>query len=337
MLRIFGSTSNESVVVIDPETLVESAIGPMPAAVGTVALIVWSSTTLKPVATPSNLSELTPRRLVPLTVTTVPTLPCIGSKDDTNGETFSVVGVVKLPLVVVTVSRFVAAHAVSAPLGRTPQSGSVNETCVELSGVIVSGSVPSFRITPGSFRFVPFTSTVEPTLPAAVNDVIFGVTFRVAADRAPVPPAVVETVSLPLVALVGTFATSLFGDTTVGARKSAPVKCTALVPSKPEPLIVTAVPIGPLPGENDVIFGVTAKLSGLSAAPPAVSTWIFPVVALVGIVNFSASAFRIWKPVETPLTRTDLRPPKAKPLTVTWVPVVPLAGLNPVIFGPTMK
>ena len=74
-------------------------------------------------------------------------------------------------------------------------------------------------------------------------------------------------------------------ETTVKAA-SAPLKRTAVVPEKFEPLIVTAVPAAPLVGVKLAIEGAwtTVKSIELVAVPPGVVTAIRPVVAPAGTV-----------------------------------------------------
>jgi hypothetical protein len=63
-----------------------------------------------------------------------------------------------------------------------------------------------------------------------------------------------------------------------------PLNFTAVAPVKPDPLIVTLVPTGPLFGENELIEGaaVTVKFDELVPVPFAVVTLIGPVVAPAG-------------------------------------------------------
>ena len=65
-----------------------------------------------------------------------------------------------------------------------------------------------------------------------------------------------------------------------------PLKDTVLVPVTFVPLKVTVVPTTPLPGENEMIVGAavefTVKMAELVAAPEAVTTQTFPLVAPAG-------------------------------------------------------
>jgi hypothetical protein len=100
----------------------------------------------------------------------------------------------------------------------------------------------------------------------------------------------VVTVILPVVALAGTLTVILVPALfTLNPGAFTPLKATDVVPVKFVPLIVTVVPTGPEPGENDVIDGcedepVTTKLVLLRPEPSAFLTLIGPVVAPEGTV-----------------------------------------------------
>jgi hypothetical protein len=106
---------------------------------------------------------------------------------------------------------------------------------------------------------------------------------------------------------------------------------------KAVPVIVTAVPVLPLVGENDVIVGagtVTVKFLALVAVPPGVVTVILPVVAPVGtFVSIRVPwAFTV-NDAETPLNFTAVAPANPLPLIRTEVPTGPLVGENEEIVG----
>ena len=71
---------------------------------------------------------------------------------------------------------------------------------------------------------------------------------------------------------------------TVNELAEVPLNFTAVAPVKPEPLIVTLVPTGPLVGAKELITGgaTTVKLMVLVPVPAAVVTLMGPVVALAG-------------------------------------------------------
>jgi hypothetical protein len=132
---------------------------------------------------------------------------------------------------------------------------------------------------------------VEVTVPVPLPDfatVRVTVTVKLFALVA-VPPGVV-TLSGPVVAPVGTVARIDVDEITVKVAALTPLNVTAVAPVRSVPLIVTAVPTGPLVGLKLVIVGplgwaaVTVKLFALVAVPPGVVTLSGPVVAPVGTV-----------------------------------------------------
>lgn len=100
-------------------------------------------------------------------------------------------------------------------------------------------------------------------------------------------PADVVTVTLPLVAPVGTVTTMLVELQLVGVA-AIPLNVTVPEESKFTPVMVTDVPTGPVNGFRLVIVGtlgplVTVNCTPLLDTPPTVTT-MFPVVAPLGIV-----------------------------------------------------
>jgi len=112
-----------------------------------------------------------------------------------------------------------------------------------------------------------------------------------------------------------------------------PLSFTALAPSRFVPVIVTAVPAGPLDGAKLVIVGeetvaVTVKFDVEVAFPTEVVTAIFPVVAPVGTVAVIWVALFAVKVAVVPLKETADVPFRFVPVTTTLVPTGPLAGRN---------
>ena len=199
-----------------------------------------------------------------------------------------------------------------------------------------SGSVPSLNVAPGSSRFVPKTSTVPPTLAlAGENDVIFGVTLKLGTLVAGLPSPL-STVILPVVAPAGTVACSTFE------------------------LVAATTRIDAVEGDVDVAVVAGAVDRDRAADGPArrrEGRDLRRHLERVGAVGRSARRLDVDLPRGR--GRGDREPervgvheleagrdtvhlhrlhaPKANPLTVIWVPVVPLAGLNEVILGPTAK
>src|SRR5712691_13134574 len=110
---------------------------------------------------------------------------------------------------------------------------------------------------------------------AGLNELIVGaelatVTVKLL-ELLAVPPGVVTLIA-PLVAPLGTVAVICVSELTV-QEAAAPLKATAVAPVTCEPLIVTAVPTGPLAGLNELIVGaaltaVTVKPVELVGVPP---------------------------------------------------------------------
>ena len=114
-------------------------------------------------------------------------------------------------------------------------------------------------------------------------------------------------------------------------------KATTVAPVKFVPVIVTAVPTGPLPGREaaDGRGRVTVKLLVLVGVPPAVVTVIGPLFAagrhgrrdLGRRVDAEADSSR------RPLKATTVAPVKFVPVIVTAVATGPLVGVKPLIVG----
>src|SRR5207302_475759 len=104
------------------------------------------------------------------------------------------------------------------------------------------------------------------------------------------PPGVMTLIG-PLEAPAGTVAWIAVAELTVRTALVAP-NCTAVVPVKLVPLIVTLVPAGPLTGVKLVIVGElgTVKLLALLAVPPGVMTLMGPLEAPAGTVAWIAVA-----------------------------------------------
>jgi hypothetical protein len=122
-----------------------------------------------------------------------------------------------------------------------------------------------------------------------------------------------------------------------------PPKETPVAPVRPLPLIVTAVPVGPLVGANPVIAGggggggleaVTVKPALLLEPPLELVTLIGPVVAPAGTVALIELSDCTENDAAVPLKATPVTACSPCPLIVTAVPTGPLAGVNPEIDGP---
>src|SRR5277367_210351 len=120
------------------------------------------------------------------------------------------------------------------------------------------------------------------------------------------PPTV--TTTFPVVAPLGTGTVILVPVQLVGVA-ATPLNFTVLVPCvdpKFVPVIVTAVPTGPVVGLRLVIAGadaVTVKLTPLLATPPTVTT-TFPVVAPLGTGTVILAPVQLVGVAATPLNLT---------------------------------
>jgi hypothetical protein len=152
----------------------------------------------------------------------------------------------------------------------------------------------------------------------------------------PVPPGVV-TLILPVTAPTGTVAVIWVAELITKLARTPPNR-TAVAPGKAVPVIVTAVPVLPLVGENEEIVGagtVTVKFAALVAVPLGVVTVILPVVAPVGtfVSTRVPWALTVNDAAATPLNRTAVAPANPLPLIRTEVPTGPLFGENEEIVG----
>ena len=119
-----------------------------------------------------------------------------------------------------------------------------------------------------------------------------------------------------------------------------PLNVTLVAPVKSRPLIVTAVPTGPLVGENPVIVAVTRKLFALIAVPPGPVTLIGPALTPEGTVaSIRVSERTLMSTAAVPLNLTAVVPTNPLPVIVTSVPACPLSGwkFSIVSTGSTVK
>ena len=152
------------------------------------------------------------------------------------------------------------------------------------------------------------------------------------------PPTV--TTTFPLVAPAGTITPMLVADQLVAAAV-VPLNFTVLVPCvapKLLPVIVTAVPAGPLLGATPVREAVTVYGRLLLARPVTVTTTL-PVVAPAGTGTAMLLADQLVGVAAVPLKATVLVPcvePNLVPVIVTDVPTGPPAGERLVNVGATV-
>src|SRR5438105_12844247 len=141
------------------------------------------------------------------------------------------------------------------------------------------------------------------------------------------PPTV--TTTLPVVAPLGTDATMLVALQLV-VLAVVPLKVTAPVVPKLVPVMVTAVPTGPVVGFRLVMAGadeVTVKFTPLLAIPPTVTTTL-PVVAPPSLHAALPISLQLVVLAVVPLKVTAPVVPKFVPVMVTAVPTGPEVGLR---------
>src|SRR5262245_17135627 len=185
---------------------------------------------------------------------------------------------------------------------------------------------------------VTVSRTMRSPLPSPSKSWFTGVIFGVTVNVAPLlatPPTVTQTA--PVVAPAGTAATMLVVDQLVGAAVT-PLNMTVLVPCVPPnvvPVIVTAVPTGPLVGASVVILGATVNVTPLLARPPTVTTTA-PVVAPAGTATAMLVADQLVGVAAVPWNVTVLVPcvaPKFEPVIVTGVATGPIVVDRLVMLG----
>ena len=163
------------------------------------------------------------------------------------------------------------------------------------------------------------------------NDAIVNVT-------ALLDPAEVPTITLPVVAPLGTVVeieVSLH-EVTVA---EVPLKVTVpVVVPKPVPEIATAVPTVPEVGDSELIAGSTEKATPALARPSEAVTTTLPEVAAAGTVAVIEVLLQDETVALVPLKLT-LPPlaPRPVPVIVMVVPVTPAPGDSDEIAGPTLN
>src|SRR5438477_562074 len=148
------TTVNASVLVAVPPDVVTLS-GPVVAPAGTVAWIAVAEVTVKVALTPLNVTEVAPRKFVPLIVTLVPTGPLVGVKLAIVGAltTVNELALLAVPPGVVTLTGPVVAPA-----------GTV--AWIAVSEVTVKVALIPLNVTEvAPLKFVPLIVTLVPTGP----------------------------------------------------------------------------------------------------------------------------------------------------------------------------
>jgi hypothetical protein len=274
-----------ALVAVPPEST--TVIGPVVAPVGTIAVMdVAELVTGETAATPLNLTDVTPTKPVPVMATLVPTGPLVGVNDVMLVVPVTVKSVVLTPGggdgVVTVILPFVAA------------GGTVAVICVfELTVKLVADVVLNFTSV-ALQKFVPVMTTDDPTAPVVgANDVTVGAAEAVtvkssAAVFALAAPLFTMTSPRPLVAAHGTDEVIEVSLTTVNVA-AAPLIITDVTIGvmKLVPVMVTAVPRGPVFGATPVTVGTAAQAGSADTSTPTT-----PSVSANAIAR--AEIFLLW-------------------------------------------
>jgi hypothetical protein len=186
-------------------------------------------------------------------------------------------------------------------------------------------------------RFVPESVIVTPTVPAAgVKELRVGALIMMKSTGLVPRPSAVVTLTLPVIAVVGTLAVICVSESIVNCAARVP-NFTAIAPVKLVPMILMFSSGRALDGEKAVNFGETLKTAELSPVQFVVVTLIRPVFAPAGTVALMEVAEISVKAALTFPNLTSMVPRKFRPLIVTTVPTGPLGGVKPVTLGPTLK
>ena len=147
---------------------VVTVIGPVRAAVGTVVRSTLSETTVNGALAPTKVTRVVPVKPVPAIVTTVPTGPLVGEKEEIAGATVAVVTAKLVVVVAVPPGVVTAIGPVAAPAGTVAVSVVSDPT---VNGALVPPTVTAVApVNP-----VPVTVTVVPTGPlVGLNDAMTG-------------------------------------------------------------------------------------------------------------------------------------------------------------------
>ena len=161
--------------------------------------------------------------------------------------------------------------------------------------ILTPFSLPPVRFT----KLVPVTVTVVPTGPeAGVNEVMVGIpseTINEVVLCAMVPPKT-ATENKPEVAPLGITTVRVLSLRRVYWVINTLPMATAVMLVKPEPLMVTVVPVGPVAGLNELIAKlvlVTTNELKLEALYRPMVMLMLPVVALVGTVAVITESLRV--------------------------------------------
>lgn len=139
---------------------------------------------------------------------------------------------------------------------------------------------------------------------------------------AAVPPGVVTAIA-PVFAPVGTSAVTSVADFTLNVVAFTPPNVTAVAPVSPVPVMVTAVPTGPLAGVKAVMIGVTLKPRAVCRVPLGVVTETMPVFAALGTVAVISELDTTLNAAAVPVKLTAVAPVRFVPMMMIVDPTWP--------------
>ena len=286
-----------------------------------------ADTTTKGALVPLNFTTVAPVKLVPVSVTPVPTPPVRGVKLVIVGAgTAKLVALIPVPRAVITLMGPVAAPA-----------GTLVLIDVVVLETIRAGT--PLKVTAVALPIlVPVIVTVAPTTPeTGVKLEIMGAPMIVnLAVLVPVPLGPM-TLMVPVVAPAGTVAVIDVAETTVKEVAGVVLNVTPVAPRKLVPAIVTVAPAAPVVGVKLVTVGAgTVKLVADVPIPKAVVTLIGPVVAPIGTFVLIDVAVLVTIVAATLLKVTAVALPRLVPVIVTVAPPTPETGVKLVIAGAPM-
>ena len=308
-----------------PVTVMRPVVTPA----GALTVIRVSEFTTKPgAAVPLKATAVTPVKLVPVKVTTVPAGPAAGENEVITGAGTTV----KLA------AETAEATPVVTPMGPVvAPAGTVAVSWVAEFTVNVGATVPLNVTRVAPVRSVPVMTTTVPTGPVTGVKLVMvgGVPTVNGVAEVAMPPGVV-TLMGPVVTPAGALTVICVAEFTTKPGAAVPLKATAVAPVKFVPVIVTTVPARPPVGVKLVMVGgwITVKLVAEAVVLMGVVTPMGPVVAPAGTVAVSwVAEFTVNVGATVPLKRTCVAPVRSVPVMTTTVPTGPVVGVKLVMVG----
>ena len=260
LVMLGAATTVNPLLVLLATPLTVTTTLPVVAPVGTIVPIeVGVQPVIVVAAVPLNVTVLVPwvaPKFVPVIVTDAPTAPVVGDRL----ATFGVGSTVKLIPLLATPLAFTTTLPVVALVGTVATICVAVQLPIDVALAPLNVTVPLPCVEP---KFVPVIVTDAPTGPDVVDrPVMLGAGTTVKAEPLLATPLTV-TVTLPVVAAVGTVATILVDDQLPIDVTVVPLNLTVLVPCegpKFAPVIFTEAPTAPVVGDRLVMLGCASKL-----------------------------------------------------------------------------